>query len=182
MVTSLQRMWHIKGEQKQLYGGKTESCYLSEVMINHVDRMYFYWKRKKIATLPVLWLPSICYLMLTEQSIRQMSAEGYCTKKYTNVPLINPQTQRGQVTGKAQGGDVQISLRRRNRIDFMCGLGVGGDGNIRGQVKKVEGRESTEESIRKGGQFRVRQKPGLRKTPRNLQRWPQLRLLPIGEP
>lgn len=33
-------------------------------------------------------------------------------------------------------GDTRISLRSGNRIDFVNGLGVGGDGNRKGQMRE----------------------------------------------
>lgn len=89
---------------KAAFGGKTDSWYLSEAMMNHVGSMHFLLNvKKKFYLPPVLWFSSVCYLMVTEQSIQQLSAEGNSNKQYINIPFIklwgrqrkcwNPQTQ-----------------------------------------------------------------------------------------
>lgn len=57
--------------------------------MNHVGSMYFSLNVKKNLPSPVLWLSSVCYLMMTEQRIQQLSADGNSVKQYTNVPFSN---------------------------------------------------------------------------------------------
>lgn len=58
-------------------------------MMNHVGSMHILLNvKKKFYLPPVLWFSSVCYLMVTEQIIQQLSAEGNSTKQYINIPFI----------------------------------------------------------------------------------------------
>lgn len=67
-------------------------------------------------------------------------------------------------------GNIQVSLGRENRRDFVSELSACGDENMRGTILR----------LLKWGAFQDQVKPDTRELPRNLQGRPQLRFLAIA--